>query len=381
MRLPPLLPLLALALSPPAFAQDAATDAAPKAASEVVDARQGDEPPAPEPDAAKSAAAETTPAGLGAQPTERLKVMVPDFRSPDGTVNAGQIEALTGLAVFQLSKVRRFSVISGAEIAEMLRLEADKQVMGCDEDASCLSEIADAMDARLLVVGTVARIGPRILVNLSLIDSGSVEVIGRSNIDVRRRDEIPHELKRAVHELASKHGGIPGFSVPKKQKTSVARIVSDIANNQDSAMLFCVAGIGMCSFLLPCIPLVPLVQGLTMWLAGKEISGREYPAWWVGIAAGYTTMIVGVALGLGIAGSGLFQNNPLMSSTTAFAGAALVFLSIFIFEPLAAWGGGLLWAHDVGLEPDETVSKPDDATALWPMAQNPRWAALSRDAE
>jgi hypothetical protein len=303
--------------------------------------------------------------------------MVPDFKSPDGTVNTGQIEALTGLAVFQLSKVKRFSVISGAEIAEMLRLEAEKQVMGCDEDNSCLSEIADAMDARLLVVGTVARIGPRILVNLSLIDSGKVEVIGRSSVDVRRRDQIPQELKRAVHELAGDYGGIPGFYVPKKDKTSVARIVSDVANNPDSAMLFCVAGIGLCSFLLPCIPLVPLFQGLTMWLAGREISGREYPAWWIGIAAGYATLIVGVSLGLGLATAGFFQNNPLLNSSTAFAGAALVFLSIFVFEPLAAWGAGLLWVHDVGLEPDETVTEPEGTTALWPMAPNPRWLATA----
>jgi hypothetical protein len=313
--------------------------------------------------------------------------MVPDFKSPDGTVNLGQIEALTGLAVFLLSKVKRFSVISGAEIAEMLRVEADKQVMGCDEDDSCLSEIADAMDARLLVTGVVARIGPRVIVNLSLIDSAKVEVIGRSSIDVRDSERVPYELKGAIHELAKAYGGVAGFAPPKEEATSVARMVSNIANDPDSAMLFCVAGVGMCSLCLPCVPLVPLAQGLTMWLAGKEVGGREYPAWWLSIIAGYGTLIVGVALGIGIATSGLFQNNPLLSSSTAFGGAALVFLSIFILEPLAAWGAGVLWAHDVGLEPDETVVVVPRSfggpalTALWPMAPNPRWDARSSAGE
>jgi TolB-like protein len=369
-----IVPLLLFLLPAAALAEDAES---PPPADAVTDIR--DEPTSPPEEAEPEEPAKeesTTAAGLAAA-TDRMRVMVPDFKSPDGTVNAGQIEALTGLAVFQLSKVKRFSVISGAEIAEMLRVEAEKQVLGCDEDASCLSEIADAMDARLLVVGTVARIGPRVLVNLSLIDSGKVEVIGRSSIDVRDRGDVPYELKRAVHELASEYGGIPGYSAPKKDPTSVARIVSDIANHPDSAMLFCTVGIGMCSFILPCIPLVPLFQGLTMWLAGKEIAGREYPAWWVGIAAGYATLIVGVALGAGIATGGFFAGNPLLASSTAFGGAALIFLSIFIFEPLAAWGSGLLFAHDVGLEPDESVTTPEDAASIWPMAPNPRWAELS----
>jgi TolB-like protein len=363
------------AMTWPAQAQDGPAADAPGAQQEPPAASEEPAPSAPPAPPEQTGAVLEAPAGLAA---EALRVMVPDFRSPDETVDEGNREAITGLTVLQLSKVKRFAVISGSEISDMLRLEADKQVMGCEEDSSCLSEIADAMDARLLVTGTIARIGPRLIVNFSLIDSATVQVVGRSSIDERDAGKIPSEIKRAVHELAREYGGIPGYTAPAKEKTSVTRLVRDAANHPDSAMLFCTLGLGLCSAILPCLPFVPALQGLVMWLAGKEIAGRVYPAWWVSILAGYGALIAGVGFGVVVAAWGLGRGqNALIDTSIGFAGGALVFASIFVIEPLAAWGAGLLFAHDFrppSLEPDETIGEPRETAGAWPMAVDQRWA-------
>lgn len=312
------------------------------------------------------------PAAEAPSPADpRLRVMVPDLRCPDQSVDEGGVEALTGLTVLQLSKVPRFSVISGAEIAEMLRVEAEKQVLGCDESTSCLSEIADAMDARLLVTGTVVRVGPRVVVNLSLVDSSSVEVVGRSRIDVRAAEEMPYELRRAVHEMTAPYGGLPGYTPRDDAPTSVGRLVSRAANHPDIAALFCTTGLGLCSFALPCVPCVPAAQGLALAFGGKDIAGREYPLWWLGTVAGYGALIGGVTAGVAVfAWSQTATDNALINNSIAFGGGALAFGSIFVLEPLAVWATSLLLARDwqppvveaaseeVPLEPREAALRP-----------------------
>ena len=162
-----------------------------------------------------------------------------------------------------------------------------------------------------------------------------------------------------MHELVTVYGGIPGYVPRKAAATSVARMVSNVANHPDTASLFCTGGIGLCSTLLPCVPCVPVAQGLALHFGGKDIAGREYPLWWLGTVAGYGALIGGVATGLAVfAWSATATDNALINNSIAFGGGAIAFGSIFILEPLAVWGTSLLLARDFqpeALDDSETI--------------------------
>lgn len=56
------------------------------------------------------------------------------------------------------------SVIAKSDIASMLSLEQQKQVLGCDTDASsCLAEIGGALGVKRVVAGSLGRVGRRTL--------------------------------------------------------------------------------------------------------------------------------------------------------------------------------------------------------------------------
>ena len=61
------------------------------------------------------------------------------------------------------SEVQRrgfFQVISQQDIATMLGLERQKQLMGCaDDSTSCLAELSGALGARFVMSGTLTRLG------------------------------------------------------------------------------------------------------------------------------------------------------------------------------------------------------------------------------
>ena len=79
---------------------------------------------------------------------------------------------VTAAIVAELRKLKRVSTMGMDEIQAMLTMEEQKQLMGCD-DQSCLAEIAGALGADKLVVGSVGRMGDSSVFNLKRIDMQS----------------------------------------------------------------------------------------------------------------------------------------------------------------------------------------------------------------
>ncbi|HEY4223602.1 MAG TPA: hypothetical protein VGO62_19735 [Myxococcota bacterium] len=102
----------------------------------------------------------------------------------------------TGSVLTEIRKLSHASVISLDEVKQMLRFEADKQTLGCSEGSSCLSEIADALGADALVVGTVARSDGQTALTLKRIDSKTGSVA--ATFDKRLVDANGDELLAAV---------------------------------------------------------------------------------------------------------------------------------------------------------------------------------------
>jgi hypothetical protein len=62
------------------------------------------------------------------------------------------------------------------EVRAMLDLEAQKQMLGCGEEKSCLAEIAGAVGADVLIVGGLVDVGGETVLSLKRIDQKSAAV-------------------------------------------------------------------------------------------------------------------------------------------------------------------------------------------------------------
>ena len=74
-----------------------------------------------------------------------------------------------------------FEAISSREVAVLLGLERQKQLLGCAEDStSCLAELSGALGARFILSGSLARIGAAWQLSLQMQDSQKTQTVGRS---------------------------------------------------------------------------------------------------------------------------------------------------------------------------------------------------------
>lgn len=87
-----------------------------------------------------------------------------------GTQTAGRIAELLG-------KRDGVEVIAPDDIRAFLEKEAEKQLLGCDED-SCLAEIGGMLGADVLVKGRVAKIEQGFAVSLNSVDARRAQPLG-----------------------------------------------------------------------------------------------------------------------------------------------------------------------------------------------------------
>jgi hypothetical protein len=83
-------------------------------------------------------------------------------------------EVMQGILVADKSR----SVLGRADINQLLDFEAEKQLMGCEDD-SCLAELAAAMNAQRIVSGTMDKVGSKYFVVLNELDAINVKSLSR----------------------------------------------------------------------------------------------------------------------------------------------------------------------------------------------------------
>ncbi len=108
---------------------------------------------------------------------ERLVVMNLDTEGLDPALAKPLNEFL--LTEFQAAD--RYEVIGGSDVVAMLEAEAQKQLLGCD-DEDCMAQIAGAMNARLMASASVGQVSGSYLVNLKVIDVRDTRVLARASV-------------------------------------------------------------------------------------------------------------------------------------------------------------------------------------------------------
>lgn len=120
--------------------------------------------------------------------------------------SAGELDAKVGdvigeLVTAEIAARGYFEPISSAEIATLLGVERQRQLLGCGEDASsCTTEIAAALGAPYLMSGSLTKLEGIFQLNLQVVDTQKSRTIGRSTKIARDFEGLRSLIPYAVAE-------------------------------------------------------------------------------------------------------------------------------------------------------------------------------------
>lgn len=105
---------------------------------------------------------------------------------------------------------RGLSVTTPTELQAVLGLERQKQLLGCEDNSSCVAEISAALGVEFLLVGRLAKLGKRLEVDLRLVRQKDAAVVAREAGGVDDESELGALLSRSARGLATQlEGGQP----------------------------------------------------------------------------------------------------------------------------------------------------------------------------
>ncbi len=146
-------------------------------ASSVVAAEPAPSPDE-QPDAPPAGEQAAAPAPTTNAPGPKPRLLIMDLNAGE-EINKTVRDTVGGLITAEVSRRETFESISGEDIRNMVALEGQKQAMGCDDSSACLAEIAGALGARLVVFGRLNQVAGQFILQMSLLDAQSAQVIGR----------------------------------------------------------------------------------------------------------------------------------------------------------------------------------------------------------
>jgi hypothetical protein len=136
-------------------------------------------------------------------------------------VSPAQIRTFTDLVATSWSRFDGLSVLTNKDLEQALGVEAQKKALGCDDDG-CLAEIAGALGADYVALGSVGVLGEVRVFNLSLYDAKNARSVSRRKIETRDVEEVPALIDASVDTMAQEGLGI---SLAASEKSSLKPIM------------------------------------------------------------------------------------------------------------------------------------------------------------
>lgn len=97
--------------------------------------------------------------------------------------------------------LRGLHVLTAADINQLLGVEREKQLLGCD-DTQCIAELADALGADGLISGTIAKIGSAYQLDIRVIAADGSRVLGAYSQRANDESEILPAIAAAADAIA-----------------------------------------------------------------------------------------------------------------------------------------------------------------------------------
>jgi hypothetical protein len=108
---------------------------------------------------------------------ESVRMIVMDLKSQVDDVKLG--DTLSQTVAAAAARLPGYTVTSARDLRTAVSHEANRQLLGCDADTDCLAEIADAVDAELLVYGAVEQADGVPVIALTLLNARALVVVNR----------------------------------------------------------------------------------------------------------------------------------------------------------------------------------------------------------
>lgn len=90
-------------------------------------------------------------------------------------------QLLNGVAASAAGKDARIDVLTNDDLRTAVDVEATRQAAGCATN-SCALEIANALDARFIITGTLGTLGDNLVLQLTVLDVKSARSVGRASL-------------------------------------------------------------------------------------------------------------------------------------------------------------------------------------------------------
>lgn len=95
-------------------------------------------------------------------------------------------------------------VVTSSEMATLLGIERQKQLLGCADDSSCMAELGNALGAQTVLKVSVARLDESLRANITVMASLDGAVKGETQIEAANESRFFSALDDAAAELARK---------------------------------------------------------------------------------------------------------------------------------------------------------------------------------
>jgi hypothetical protein len=116
---------------------------------------------------------------LAAGAHEKPRLVILDLTAQAGVEHDVAV-ALTDAVAVEVGKRGYFEALSSRDMQTLLGVERQKQLLGCNEEGSCLTELAGALGARYVMTGAIARLGDAFQLTLQTLDTQKASPLGRS---------------------------------------------------------------------------------------------------------------------------------------------------------------------------------------------------------
>ena len=132
--------------------------------------------------------------------SEAPRLLVLDFSTALG-VDAELAKALEEMFVTRLHALGRHEVMAMADVASLLDLERQRQLLDCPDD-SCMAEIGGAVGARFLVAGKLAALGTDTVLTLKLMDTRTARLTNHLSEPLpSAREQFPEAVRQITYRL------------------------------------------------------------------------------------------------------------------------------------------------------------------------------------
>ncbi|MAO84672.1 MAG: hypothetical protein CMH50_12455 [Myxococcales bacterium] len=173
--------------------------------------------PKPEPKAAPEPTPEPAPA-LDESAPELPGVAVLDMELVEG-VSDGVAKLVNELMLTRIAKAKVFgSVIGSSDIAQMISLEQQKTMLGCDEE-SCIAQLGGALGVPLMIVPGMGKLGNDYVMTLKITDVEAAQVKVRQSITVPDEPAMAKGMEWLVDASLAEFQGKAVLPAPKLERT------------------------------------------------------------------------------------------------------------------------------------------------------------------